>query len=87
MFIFKILLYLLMAMFLVAIVGFAWMAILIVTKVWPQARKENYLMSHGYYCEKGYWCKGDRSIAGNLVYTMSYNRLVDYIEKAEEYDR
>lgn len=86
MFIFKILLYLLIAIFLVAIVGFAWIAIYIVAKVWPQARKEDYLLSHGYFCEKGYWCKGDRSLAGDLVYRMSFSYLVDYIERAEEKD-
>jgi len=86
MFIFKILLYLLIAMFVVAIVAFGWMAILIIVRVWPQMRKEDYLMRNGYYCENGYWCKGDRSLAGSWVYGMSYSRLVDYIERAEEKD-
>lgn len=58
----------------------------VITKVWPQARKEDYLLSHGYFCEKGYWCKGDRSLAGDLVYNMSFWRLVDYVERAEEKD-
>ena len=84
MFIFKILLYLAIAILFVAIVGFAWMALFIITKVWTQARKENYLLSHGYCCEKGYWCKDDRSLAGSIVYAMNYHRLVDYVDRMEE---
>lgn len=79
MFIFKILLYLAIAIFFVAIVGFAGMALF-----WPQARKEDYLLSHGYCCEKGYWYKDDRSLAGSIVYAMNYQRLVDYVDRREE---
>lgn len=66
--------------------SFLSMTMYVITKVWPQARKEDYLLSHGYFCEKGYWCKGDRSLAGDLVYNMSFWRLVDYVERAEEKD-
>ena len=66
--------------------SFLIMAVYAIAKVWPEARKEDYLLSHGYFCEKGYWCKGDRSLAGDLVYNMSFSRLVDYVERAEEKD-
>lgn len=66
--------------------SFLSMAIYVIIKVWPEARKEDYLLSHGYFCEKGYWCKGDRSLAGDWVYRMSFSHLVDYIERAEEKD-
>lgn len=65
---------------------FLGLTVYVITKVCPQARKEDYLLSHGYFCEKGYWCKGDRSLAGDWVYRMSFSHLVDYIERAEEKD-
>lgn len=70
--------------FAIAAVAFLVMTGYIFIKILPQAKKENYLLDHGYTCDKGYWCKGDRSLAGSWVYNMSYSRLVDYIQRAEE---
>ena len=52
----------------------------------PSARKVAYLQEHGYQYNNGYWCKGDRSLACEWMERMTYSRLVDYVEEAEEKD-
>ena len=68
--------------FVVAALVFAGVVVMLL----PTARKAAYLQEHGYQYNNGYWCKDDRSLAGEWIEKMTYSRLVDYVEEAEEKD-
>lgn len=68
-----------------AIVALTYFSLIIylVSKVAPQIKKEDYLMDHGYYFDKGYWYKEDLSLTSDCVHNMSFARLRDYLEQME----
>lgn len=84
MIIFKILIWVGVIIFLLFALVFTGAIVYAIVKIYPQIRKENYLLSRGYYCDKGYWCKDDRSLSESIVYAMNYHRLVDYVDRMEE---